>query len=188
MFIIMFLFFALTWIVYIGFEVFFIIRDTKKFGLTNNKNAVILTFLIIEAVVFARLYSDCELARLPGNQNLHIIAGTIITWLGMFLRYWAICTLGPFFRTVIIVLKDQPIIKTGPYKWIRHPSYMGAILIFSGLAITLGNLIGLIIVNVLVSTGYYLRIIIEEQVLLSSFGQEYMDYIKETKKLVPFIY
>ncbi len=183
-----FLFFTLTGVICIGFEVFFIIRDAKIFGLTNNKNAVILTFLIIEAAVFARLYSDCELARLPGDQDLHIVAGIIITLSGMFLRYWAVCTLGPFFRTVIVVLKDQPIIKTGPYKWIRHPSYTGAILIFSGLAITLGNLIGLIIVNVLVSTGYYLRILIEEQVLLSSFGQEYMDYIKETKKLVPFIY
>ena len=75
-----FLFFFLTGVICIGFEVFFIVRDAKIFGLTNNKNAVILTFLIIEAAVFARLYSDCELARLPGDQNLHIVAGIIITW------------------------------------------------------------------------------------------------------------
>jgi protein-S-isoprenylcysteine O-methyltransferase Ste14 len=182
------LLFCVTWAVYIGFEAFLIIRDARKFGLANNKKSLILTLLIIEGVVLAYVLSNSKFARLPGDQNLHIMAGTIITWSGIFLRYWAIRTLGTCFRTVIVVLENQPVIKTGPYKWIRHPSYMGAILIFSGLAITFGNFAGIIIVNVLVTMGYYWRIIIEEKVLLSSFGQEYLDYIKQTKKLVPFIY
>jgi protein-S-isoprenylcysteine O-methyltransferase Ste14 len=182
------LIFCLTWAVYIGFEIFLITRDARKFGFSNNNNAVFLTILIIAGVILAYLLSSSEFARLPGDRDAHIIAGTVITWSGILLRCWAIYTLGASFRTVIMVLKGQPVIKAGPYKWIRHPSYTGVILIFSGLAITLGNLIGLIIVGMLITMGYCWRILIEEQVLLSWFGKEYLDYIKKTKKLVPFIY
>jgi protein-S-isoprenylcysteine O-methyltransferase Ste14 len=59
-------------------------------------------------------------------------AGAVLMWLGLALRLWAIAALGRAFRTTIEVDPDQTVVSTGPYQWIRHPSYTGLLLIVAG--------------------------------------------------------
>ena len=61
------------------------------------------------------------------------------SWLGLALRIWAIAALGGAFRTTVEVEPGQTVVSTGPYRWIRHPSYAGLLLIVAGFGAALGN-------------------------------------------------
>lgn len=70
----------------------------------------------------------------------------------------------------------------------RHPSYAFSLLTFVGLAIVLNNYISAIVLLIPVFVMFLRRINIEEEVLIEQFGQDYIDYMKKTKRLIPFIY
>ena len=65
--------------------------------------------------------------------------GVVVMWLGLATRFWAVAALGGAFRTTVEVDPDQAVVTTGPYRWIRHPSYAGLLLIVAGLGLALGN-------------------------------------------------
>ena len=77
--------------------------------------------------------------------------------------------------------------KGGLYKYVRHPSYTGGMLIVLGLGGLVGG-IGVAILSLWIMLHYWLdRIDREEQMLLAVFGQQYIDYMKKTKMFIPFI-
>lgn len=114
--------------------------------------------------------------------------GLILIILGLVIRWVAIITLREYFTVDVIVVKNQKIINKGIYKIIRHPSYLGSIISFLGLGITLSNIFALIIINVPIILVFIHRIKIEEEALIQNIGQEYIEYSKATKKLLPKIY
>ncbi len=107
---------------------------------------------------------------------------------GIFLREYSIVTLGKYFSFKISVVKDQKIITKGPYHFIRHPSYSGGILAILGIAIALRSMIAIVVVTLLCSITYGLRIRFEERIMLAEFGEDYLIYKRKTKRVIPFIY
>lgn len=78
-------------------------------------------------------------------------------------------------------------IDTGPYRFIRHPSYTGALLAFVGFGCCLGNWMS--ILCVLPILGAFLwRMRVEERALIDALGEDYRAYMRRTKRLIPFIY
>jgi protein-S-isoprenylcysteine O-methyltransferase Ste14 len=59
-------------------------------------------------------------------------------WLGLTIRLWAIVALGRAFRTTVEVDAGQAVVSTGPYRWVRHPSYSGLLLIVTGFGLGTG--------------------------------------------------
>ena len=74
--------------------------------------------------------------RIPGPYRA---VGLIVMWLGLAIRIWAIAVLGNAFRTTVEVDPGQRVVSTGPYEWVRHPSYAGLLLIMSGFGLAKGN-------------------------------------------------
>lgn len=75
----------------------------------------------------------------------------------------------------------------GPYRYIRHPGYLGEVMSMFGAGLSLSSIVGLVLG--VVSLGLVLvRIRPEEEMLISNFGNEYESYMKRTKRLIPFIY
>jgi protein-S-isoprenylcysteine O-methyltransferase Ste14 len=70
----------------------------------------------------------------------------------------------------------------------RHPSYTGAIVAFIGLGLSIGNWISFLVFTVPTTIGFLLRIKVEEQALIETFGNEYRSYAQRTKRLLPLIY
>lgn len=60
-------------------------------------------------------------------------------WAGIALRWWSLHALGRYFTFPIMISADQPVIATGPYRFLRHPSYLGLLLVFGGLGMPYGN-------------------------------------------------
>ena len=106
----------------------------------------------------------------------------------MLIRWTSILKLKDSFTVDVSIRKDQTIIKDGIYKFIRHPSYSGSLLSFLGLSLVFTNVFTILIIVVPITIAFLHRIKIEENVLTDVIGTEYVEYSKQTKKLIPFIY
>ena len=126
-------------------------------------------------------------AALPHGQML-ATASVILFVTGIILRWWAIITLGRFFSVDVTIEKDHELVEQGPFRIVRHPSYTGVLLAFLGLALSLRNWAALVIMLVPIGAAFIHRMNVEEDALSRALGSRYAEYIKRTKRLVPFVY
>lgn len=103
-------------------------------------------------------------------------------------RIWAIRTLGRYFTATVQIVDNHEVIQTGPYAWVRHPSYTGAYLSYIGTGVMLEAWLGLIVAALAMGIAYYQRITAEEKALRDHFGTAYTDYSLKTKRLIPFVF
>jgi protein-S-isoprenylcysteine O-methyltransferase Ste14 len=115
------------------------------------------------------------------------IFGIALLIVGICLYFISRLTLGRFFSEAIKIKPEHRLITGGPYRFIRHPIYLGEILYFLSIPVIFGSLYGFIVMLVLVPMLIH-RIGVEERVLVTKFGQEYIDYTQKTKKLIPCFY
>jgi protein-S-isoprenylcysteine O-methyltransferase Ste14 len=115
-------------------------------------------------------------------------AGLIVMWLGLAIRVWAIAALGRAFRTTVEVDPGQAVVSTGPYRWVRHPSYSGLLLIVTGFGLGAGNWLAVAICAVLPLPALLRRIHVEEAELAGVLGDRYRAYQAHTKRLIPGIW
>ncbi|GAB2944462.1 methyltransferase family protein [Nonomuraea fastidiosa] len=114
-------------------------------------------------------------------------AGLVIEGAGLALRGWSMRTLGRFYsRTLRIEGDGHRLVRTGPYRLVRHPGYAGSLLIWAGFALTSGSAVALVAVAALLGWTYGRRIAAEERMLERRLP-EYADYRAVTGALIPFI-
>jgi len=110
-------------------------------------------------------------------------------WLGLATRIWAVVALGASFRTTVEVDPGQAVVTTGPYRWIRHPSYTGLLLIAAGYGARARQLA---LVRGVPSScrrwRSFHRIRIEEAEMEQVLGEPYRDYERTTKRLIPRVW
>src|SRR6202043_1221299 len=94
--------------------------------------------------------------------------GLAIIWAGVGLRWWSFRTLGRYFTIDVMTSADQPVITTGPYRIVRHPSYAGLLLIFAGIGIMSANWLSLAAMILLPLVGLLNRIRVEEAALMAT--------------------
>ncbi len=116
------------------------------------------------------------------------VMGLVLMALGIFVRQWSILTLGRFFTGDVRVSAQQPVIDSGPYRWVRHPSYSGLIIFFIGFALALTNFISLAILAIVPTIGLLARIHFEERALVASLGEPYRRYAATHKRLIPRVW
>lgn len=116
------------------------------------------------------------------------VTGVVMIMTGILFRAWAVRTLGQYFTPTVQIQKEHQLINSGPYKIIRHPSYFAAFLSITGAAVLLESITGIVISIIAMSLAYYVRIGIEEQKLLEHFGNRYKEYMRNTKRIIPFVF
>jgi protein-S-isoprenylcysteine O-methyltransferase Ste14 len=117
--------------------------------------------------------------------NLWIEAlGISITAAGIAFAFWARAYLGGNWSGAVTVKVGHELVRTGPYRWVRHPIYSGMIFAMFGTALNRGQLRGLIAV-VLLYLGFKIKSKIEESVMISTFGAQYDAYRRNTGAIVP---
>ena len=114
--------------------------------------------------------------------------GVIVMWLGIAIRVWAVAALGRAFRTTVEVDAGQAIVSSGPYRWVRHPSYSGLLLLVAGCGLAAGNWLALGVCAVLPLPAVLRRIHVEEAELTRVLGDRYRAYQAQTKRLVPHVW
>jgi protein-S-isoprenylcysteine O-methyltransferase Ste14 len=107
---------------------------------------------------------------------------------GIWLRAAAVLALGRFFTYTVKVDAEQPVIDTGPYRLIRHPSYTGLLMASLGVGIALDNWLSIAACVLPPLVGFTLRLRHEERVLSEQLGEPYRSYMRRTKRLVPGVW
>ena len=123
------------------------------------------------------------------------LASSALHWIGLGMmpaglgfRAWSMQSLGASYSRTLRVRGSQEIVMSGPYKFIRHPGYLGSILAWVGSALAAANWIALAVIVPLVTGVYVYRISAEEAMLSRAFGEKYVQYRKSTWRLLPFLY
>ena len=114
-------------------------------------------------------------------------AGLLLIVLGTLLRRYCWRTLGEYFTGDVRVREGQPVIRSGPYRLVRHPSYTAAMMMFIGIGLSLGSWLSLALVTVVAIASYSYRVVIEERALLDTIGEPYGAYMRECKRFIPYI-
>jgi protein-S-isoprenylcysteine O-methyltransferase len=107
---------------------------------------------------------------------------------GLALRWYAIGYLGKFFTVNVAVHSEHQLIEAGPYRFVRHPSYTGALIVFLGLSLSMANWASFAIIMIPISLAFLLRIHVEERALAHAMGERYRSYQRRTKRLIPALY
>ncbi len=124
-------------------------------------------------------------ASLPGSRIATFAVGFAIMVGGIVLRWYSIWSLRRYFTMSVLVQQGQRVVRAGPYRFVRHPSYTGALITLLGLGIALGNWVSIAVLVVVPMAGFWYRIHVEEEVLMRSLGDDYEAYMRETKRLIP---
>jgi protein-S-isoprenylcysteine O-methyltransferase len=141
----------------------------------------------------AGLAALAEAAWLPGlgtGRRWHrpcLVAGVAVTGTGIALRQWAITTLGRFFVGHVLVQPGQTVVTSGPYRWLRHPSYTGLWLEMIGVGLGTSNLLSTATCVLVPLIGITARINGEEREFAASLPG-YQEYIQGRPRLVPLIW
>ncbi len=172
------------------FEYYVHYKQKKRLKIINVKDKGSLRLIVILIIVGYLLsfsIASTKIGRIYYWDILFIVGLFIIT-IGLVIRIISIRQLGKYFSYSVAKVENQELIEKGLYKVVRHPAYLGQIIIFIGISIALSNWLSVIIMLTSILIGYLYRIKVEEKFMIELFGDRYYDYQKRTKKLLPKIY
>ena len=137
-------------------------------------------------LLFAKSTGDAWLdaAAFPMTASA-ALTGMAITMGGVSFAIWARFTLGANWSGIITIKEGHTLVRRGPYHFVRHPIYTGILIGLVGTALTRGTVHSILALPVC-AFGFWLKSVTEEQFMLQQFGQEYLNYQRKVRGLVPF--
>jgi len=172
------------------FEVFMNLRQRSKDKITysGDKGSLWVLYTLITIGYFLSFsIGATKTGRIYSWDTFFVIGVTLIT-IGLITRIQSMLTLKQYFTYSVAKIDDHQLIETGPYKIIRHPGYLGQLIIFIGISISLSNWLSILAMTIPIAIGYGYRIKVEERFMLEQLGKIYLDYQKRTKRIIPMIY
>ena len=161
--------------------------DSSKVRDQGSLNLIVILWWTGIALDFALSLLPPQAAISWGRTSL-FFTGICFMLLGVALRWYSAAVLGKYFTFDVAIQGGQILIEAGPYRYIRHPSYSGALLSLLGCGLALGNWAGLCAGMSCLGFAHAYRIPVEEAVLASALGDVYKQYAKRTWRLVPFLF
>ena len=173
---------VLIYLFWIVFESTISIKERDK-GEKTSDFGTLEFYAISQALTFlSALWFD---SIWPSPSFAHFL-GSIVFLFGICFRLWAIITLGHYYSHIVREIDDHKIIDSGPYKYIRHPAYVGMIVAHFGIVLYFFNLVTLLIFFLALIPAIIFRIFVEEKTLFKIEG--YSDYAQTRKRLIPLIW
>jgi len=154
-------------------------RGSLKLIVVANQLATIAAFAV------------CGLAAFAVSQVWRLTwfwTGIAMLISGSLLRRHCFRVLGKYFTGDVDARAEQPVIDRGAYRWIRHPSYTGGMLLFTGIGVALGNWLSVLILAATMTAVYTYRVRVEERALLETLGEPYRKFMQSRKRFIPYVY
>jgi protein-S-isoprenylcysteine O-methyltransferase len=175
---------------YFGSEVFISTRLRAKSGSGDtDRGSLRMIWIVVNLSVVSAMLAKRYLPVFDWPFS------PLVYWigLGMFasalaLRWYSIAYLGRSFTVNVTVRSNQKVMDSGPYRWIRHPSYLGSLGAFVGLGLCFANYATLVLLSVPTTLVFLHRMRVEEAALVKGLGHPYAEYMKRTKRLLPLVY
>lgn len=124
----------------------------------------------------------------PGVARALFVAGQVAMAGGIILRLWSVRVLAQHFTVDLAIRPDHRLVRRGPYRLLRHPSYTGLLLGLLGFGVSLGDALAPCLLAALVLPAMAGRIRAEEALLRDAFPQQWPDYARSTWRLLPGVW
>ncbi len=144
--------------------------------------------IIGDLVVSFGLAAIWSKAAIPWFRPQVTIAGIVLMLLGIALRWWAIAVLGRYFTLDVAVRSTQPVVQAGPYRLVRHPAHSGMLLTLLGVGLALANWASIVAILAGGLIGLLYRVRVGESALTVELSQPYVDYMRHTRRFIPFVF
>ena len=186
-----------SWVLYAAYIIWLLPEFIASFTDRMSSNAKVsdgashvVIFVSIWLEIYAGYWSAFVVRPLaiPWHRTLLFAVGIFLMLAGVAFRWYSIRVLGKYFTRQVAIQPGQTVVENGPYRLIRHPSYGGALLTIFGLGLAFTNWLSLIGVVTLAFVGYSYRVWVEEKTLVNALGEPYRQYMKRTKRFIPFVY
>jgi protein-S-isoprenylcysteine O-methyltransferase Ste14 len=163
-------------------------KDKREISKSGDKGSIwLLTISISIGYWLSFIIAATKIGRIY-HWNTFFVIGSILALTGLIIRVTSILQLKQQFTYTVTKIENHELIETGLYKIIRHPGYLGQLIIFLGISTCLSNWLSILLMIIPVFLGYLNRINVEEKFMVEQMGQKYLDYQKRTKRLIPTIY
>lgn len=166
----------------------FLVRSTKDSVNRDEGSLVSLNVTVYLCSILGVILGFLGIGYIPGLSHVVPWIGLLFIVVGIVIRWIAILTLRKYFTVNVVIRNDHRIIKSGIYRFIRHPSYAGSLVSFLGLGLVFVNGLSVLVIIVPVTIAFLKRIKIEEYALKNAFGEEYIAYRKSTGMLFPGLF
>ena len=151
----------------------------------KDRGSFLLIYVgVVVYFIIAFSFAGDGIAKLPSSV---FYLGVILMVLGIAIRQWAIAVLGRFFSRTLRVQQGQTVVETGPYRYVRHPSYTGTLIFFVGFGLALQSWGAVLALLPIFAVAYGYRIHVEEKLLIAELGEAYKSYARRTKRLIPYV-
>jgi protein-S-isoprenylcysteine O-methyltransferase Ste14 len=182
------LYYALT-VVWVAFEVSYFARFVGRPGSRQQdrlSGPALIGGLLLSLCAGSIAAHSVPQATITWNRSCVLGLGLALGVAGVAFRWYAINTLGRFFTMRVTTSADQTVVDTGPNRLIRHPSYTGALMTVFGVLLCSTNWLSSLCF-LIAWPGFAYRIRTEERALISALGDPYREYMRRTKRLVPYV-
>ena len=150
----------------------------------DRSSRLLISLSMFLSLMIAFLFAASGIASLPSGA-FYLGIGLMIA--GILVRQWSIAVLGRYFSRTVGVQEGQAVVDRGPYRLVRHPAYTGSLLTMVGLGFVLQSWGAVLVLIAFFGVAFGYRIHVEEAVLTSKLGDEYVAYAKKTKRLIPYV-
>lgn len=160
-------------------------RSTSK-QQKDRGSLVLLWVTITLCFTFGFIFADYN--RWGLSHLIMAAIGLVTIIAGFIIRWRAILQLKNAFTVDVAIGTEQKLKTDGIFKTIRHPSYLGLLIIMTGFAISMNSIISILVIVIPMIIVLLFRISVEENLLVEAFGNQYIEYKSKTKKLIPWVY
>jgi protein-S-isoprenylcysteine O-methyltransferase Ste14 len=154
----------------------------------DRGSQLILWMVIVISVTACEWLRRIMLANMFGGAAWLKTASVVVLVAALAIRWTAVFTLGRSFSANVAIRESQKMMRSGLYRMVRHPSYLGLLMVFVAIGIHSRNWISFVVAVVPTTAALIYRIQVQEQALQEAFGEEYAQYSQVTKRLVPGVY
>jgi protein-S-isoprenylcysteine O-methyltransferase Ste14 len=163
-------------------------KSNREISKSGDKGSIwMLVVAISVGYWLSFIIASTKIGRIYHWNTLFII-GSVLVAFGLIIRVTSILKLKQQFTYTVTKIENHQLIDTGLYKYIRHPGYLGQLIIFFGIATSLSNWLSVLLMIIPVLVGYINRIRVEEKFMVEQLGQNYIEYQNRTKKLIPNVF
>ena len=151
-------------------------------------SAILLLLTLLGTVFLTVVEFTYRAEWIPPAGSARCLGGIVLMIMAIFLRVWSIRILGSFFTSTVNVEEIcAGLVERGPYRLVRHPSYLAMLLALVALCLMMQSTLCLFLTILLIFPSYLYRIYREERALEAKLGAKYRTYRKRTWKLIPLI-
>lgn len=182
----------LFWTSYLAWvltEMWYVYKDRGRITKKDDKRTIRFVEATIFLGVFFAFFSTWRFPQYRMTETLPVFyVGIVFIWSGILFRFYCVHVLGKYFHKAKMIESPEEKTRSGPYRFIRYPAYTASLLTLLGCGIALQNWVAIVCIGLFSFLGYLIRMNVEDALFVRQFGEAYSIYIRDTKRIIPFLY